>query len=257
MQSMPSYLQVHLCCDACIIMLATIIIYASFHKCTPSYDNTSCKQSCKQKQKTSQTITSHGTISNDHANSIIKITWIRSIQYPRVVTLQHGSRRQETIYEFQNITQNKRRRTMAQTPFSHLPFHSHRLNLLLAVESRSESTLFHPNSPFILTQPLILISYTLRKSTTYKTISGSRRGYKPLHFFSTNVSINILSLSEHEYMLARTRILRLVRFILPLLSHPIAPTVVQRSISPAEDDIIKSIYTILRIGDRIDVRNSI
>ena len=113
MQSMLSYLQFHLCCDACIIMLATIIIYAPFHKCTPSYDNTSSKQTCKQKQKTSQTIISWKN-SNDHVNSIIKITWIRSIQYPRVITLQHGSRRQKTIYKFQNITQNKRRRIMAQ-----------------------------------------------------------------------------------------------------------------------------------------------
>jgi hypothetical protein len=47
---MLSYLQVHLFCDACIIMLATIIIYAPFHKCTPSYDNTSRKQSSHMEQ---------------------------------------------------------------------------------------------------------------------------------------------------------------------------------------------------------------
>lgn len=111
MQSMLSYLQVHLCCDACIIMLATIIIYAPFHKCTPSYDNTSCKQ--KQEKNVANNHLAWNN-SNDHVNSIIKITWIRSIQYPRVITLQHGSRRQKKIYKFQNLTQNKRRRIMAQ-----------------------------------------------------------------------------------------------------------------------------------------------
>jgi hypothetical protein len=80
-------------------------------------------------------------------NPIIKITWIRSIQYSRVIMLQHGSRRQKGNIRISKHDTKQRCRIMAQIPLSHLPPYSDQFNLLLATDSRSKSTPFHPNSP--------------------------------------------------------------------------------------------------------------
>ena len=117
-------------------------------------------------------------------------------------------------------------------------------------DTKQNTSLNGSNSILTLASLLRSLKLTLPGYLVVKpSLSATTVSYPPFSFPSPLSKIHFSSIA-HGSRLAGTRIVLLIRFILPTLLQPVATTIVQRNILRARGAILWMICMILRIGIR-------